>query len=174
MSLSTTSTLFLNTSRNSNSTTSLGSLFQCLITLYMKKFFLIPSLGLPWCNLTCHWEKGPMLSLMNFLLFSCREGWVLPSVSCSPNKTAPIHSVVPSMSCFLVLLPALMLLSACAWATQSPFCSEGSKTEQNIQLEGQCLLKQRNKDCISLWLTIFTKFMKIIIKKNVSKIMFWK
>ncbi|KAK4826673.1 LOW QUALITY PROTEIN: hypothetical protein QYF61_010682 [Mycteria americana] len=34
-----------------NSTTSLGSLFQCLIILSIKKFFLISNLNLPWHNL---------------------------------------------------------------------------------------------------------------------------
>ena len=48
MSLSTTSKRFLNTSRDGDSTTSLGSPFQCLTTLPVKKFFLISSLNLPW------------------------------------------------------------------------------------------------------------------------------
>ncbi|KAK4832683.1 hypothetical protein QYF61_025144 [Mycteria americana] len=38
--------------KDGDSTTSLGSLFQCLITLLMKKFFMISSLNLPWCNLS--------------------------------------------------------------------------------------------------------------------------
>ncbi|KAK4828356.1 hypothetical protein QYF61_026017 [Mycteria americana] len=38
-------------SRDGDSTTSLGSLFQCLITLSVKKNFLISSLNLPWRNL---------------------------------------------------------------------------------------------------------------------------
>jgi len=51
MSLSTTSKRFLNTSRDGDSTTSLGSLFQCLTTLSVKKCFLMSNLNLPWCNL---------------------------------------------------------------------------------------------------------------------------
>ncbi|KAK4828859.1 hypothetical protein QYF61_000987 [Mycteria americana] len=51
MSLSTSSKRPLNTSRDGDSTTSLGSLFQCLITLSVKKNFLISSLNLPWRNL---------------------------------------------------------------------------------------------------------------------------
>ncbi|KAK4823924.1 hypothetical protein QYF61_008310 [Mycteria americana] len=51
MSLSTSSKRLLNTSRDGDSTTSLGSLFQCLITLSVKKNFLISSLNLPWRNL---------------------------------------------------------------------------------------------------------------------------
>jgi len=39
--------MFLNTSRDSDSTTSLGSLFQCLTTLSIKKFFQISNLNLP-------------------------------------------------------------------------------------------------------------------------------
>jgi len=41
MSLNPTSTYLSNTSRDGDSTTSLGGLFQCLITLLVKKFFLI-------------------------------------------------------------------------------------------------------------------------------------
>ena len=51
MSLSITSTLSLNTSRDSDSTTSLINLFQCLTTLSEHKLFLISNLNLPWCNL---------------------------------------------------------------------------------------------------------------------------
>ncbi|KAK4830710.1 hypothetical protein QYF61_012970 [Mycteria americana] len=65
--LGTTSTYLLNTSRDGDSTTSLGSLFQCLITLSVKKFSLISSLNLPWRNLRpfplvlslVTWEKRP-------------------------------------------------------------------------------------------------------------------
>ena len=42
---------FLNTSRDSDSTTSLGSLFQCLTALSGNNFFIISRLILPWCNL---------------------------------------------------------------------------------------------------------------------------
>lgn len=47
MSLSATSMCLLNTSRDGDSTTSMGS----LTTLSVKEFFLISSLSLPWCNL---------------------------------------------------------------------------------------------------------------------------
>ena len=51
MSLSATSEHFLNTSRDSVSSTSLGSPFQCLNTLLEKNLFLTSSLNLPWHNL---------------------------------------------------------------------------------------------------------------------------
>ena len=38
-------------SRDSDSATSLGSLFQCLTTLLENNFFLISNLNLPWHNL---------------------------------------------------------------------------------------------------------------------------
>ena len=44
MSLSTTSKRFLNTSWDGDSATSLGSLFQCLITLLENRFFLTSNL----------------------------------------------------------------------------------------------------------------------------------
>ncbi|KAK4831181.1 LOW QUALITY PROTEIN: hypothetical protein QYF61_015913 [Mycteria americana] len=57
----------LGAARDGDSTTSLGSLFQCLTTLSVKKFFLISSLNLPWHNLRpfplvlslVTWEKRP-------------------------------------------------------------------------------------------------------------------
>ena len=51
MSLSITSTLSLNTFRDSDPTTSLGSLFQCSTNPSEKECFLISNLNLPWCNL---------------------------------------------------------------------------------------------------------------------------
>ncbi|KAK4815816.1 LOW QUALITY PROTEIN: hypothetical protein QYF61_007425 [Mycteria americana] len=61
--------------RDGDSSTSLGSLFQCLITLSVKKNFLISSLNLPWCNLRpfplvlslVTWEKRPTPPLYNLL-----------------------------------------------------------------------------------------------------------
>ena len=47
MSLSATSTLFSNTSRDGDSTASLGRLCHCLTTLLEKKFFLIFNPNLP-------------------------------------------------------------------------------------------------------------------------------
>ena len=51
MSLSTTSRRLLNTARDGDPTTSLGSPFQCLTTLSVKKSFLIANLNLPLHNL---------------------------------------------------------------------------------------------------------------------------
>jgi len=51
MSLSDKSTRFLNTSRDGDSATSLGSQVEYLMTLSEKKFFLISNLNLTWCNL---------------------------------------------------------------------------------------------------------------------------
>ncbi|KAK4824542.1 LOW QUALITY PROTEIN: hypothetical protein QYF61_016146, partial [Mycteria americana] len=76
MSRSATSTRFLNSFRDGDSTTSLGSLFQCLTTLSVKKFFLISNLNLAWHNLRpfplilslVTWEKRPTpTSLPNLL-----------------------------------------------------------------------------------------------------------
>jgi len=50
MSLSATSTCFLSTARDSDSTTSLGSLCHCLKTL-SEKFYLMSNLNLSWYNL---------------------------------------------------------------------------------------------------------------------------
>lgn len=50
-----------------------------------------------------------------------------------PEKTTPVPSVTPHMSCFLVYSPALLLFSEHTQATQYPFCSKSSETEHNIQ-----------------------------------------
>ena len=73
MSLSTTSRHFLNTFRDGDSTTSLGSPFQCLAALSVKKFFpdIQPKLTLAQLEttsphpVTCHqWEEtNPALTL---------------------------------------------------------------------------------------------------------------
>ncbi|KAK4817702.1 hypothetical protein QYF61_026392 [Mycteria americana] len=51
------------TPMDGDSTTSRGSLFQCLTTLSVKKFFLISSLNLPWRNLR---RDRPHLSTPSF------------------------------------------------------------------------------------------------------------
>lgn len=68
---STTFKCFLKTYRDRDSTTSLGSPFQCLSTLSEKKFFLLSNPNLPWCNfrlvalvlLLVIWEKRLALDL---------------------------------------------------------------------------------------------------------------
>ncbi|XP_064911793.1 ankyrin repeat domain-containing protein 66 isoform X1 [Columba livia] len=58
--------------RDGDSTTALGSLFQCLTTFSMKKYFLISNVNLPWCNLRpfplilslATWEKRPTPSMI--------------------------------------------------------------------------------------------------------------
>jgi len=50
--------LLLNASRDGDSTTSLGSLFQCITTLLEKKSFLTPNLNLPWLNFQELVESG--------------------------------------------------------------------------------------------------------------------
>jgi len=75
MSWSTTSPLFLNPSRDGDSTTALGSLVQCLTTLSVKTFFLISTLNLPWCCLRplplvlplVSWGRRHVLHYLNHL-----------------------------------------------------------------------------------------------------------
>lgn len=67
LSLSAPSAHQMNTSRAGDSTISLGSQFQCLITLSVKKFFQISNVNLHWCNLRSFplllllgtWERRP-------------------------------------------------------------------------------------------------------------------
>jgi len=82
MFLGTTSKCFLNTSRDGDSTTSLATLFQCLITPSEKKFFQISNMNLPWGNLRplslilslLPGRKGKSPPRYNLLSRSCREG----------------------------------------------------------------------------------------------------
>lgn len=60
----------LNTSRDGDSTTSLGSLLQCFTALSVKKFFLTSSRNFPCCNLRL------------FPSVTCYLGDSLPSDSC--------------------------------------------------------------------------------------------
>jgi len=76
MSLSTTSKWFLNTSRNGDSTTSLGSLFQCFTALFVKQPFpdiqpkltLVQLEAISPCPVTCpQWEEPhPTLAVSTF------------------------------------------------------------------------------------------------------------
>jgi len=105
MSLSTASTRFLNTSRNSDSITFLGSPFQCLITLLLKKFVLISNLNLPWYNLKpfsrpisnyLGEEANPHLSITS-LQVGVDSNKVSPEPP--PDHTIPIPSTTPQQTC---------------------------------------------------------------------------
>ena len=61
MSLSIASALPLNTSRDGDSTTLLGSTFQCITTL-SEKFFLISKQNIPWYN----WKELLFLALVTY------------------------------------------------------------------------------------------------------------
>ncbi|KAK4812678.1 LOW QUALITY PROTEIN: hypothetical protein QYF61_012188 [Mycteria americana] len=110
MSLSTSSKRPLNTSRDGDSTTSLGSLFQCLITLSVKKNFLISSLNLPWRNLRpfplvlslVTWEKRPTPPL--YTLLSVEES---DEVSPQPPFLQAKQSQLPQPLLIRLLLQTL-------------------------------------------------------------------
>ena len=72
MTLKTTSTSFLNTSREDDSTTCPGSLFWSLTIFSEKKFTLISNLNLSWCNLR------PLLLI---LLLVLREKSLTPQLT---------------------------------------------------------------------------------------------
>lgn len=66
--------VFLNSPRDSNSSTSLGSPFQGLTTLSVKTFLLLSNLNLPWCSLVLF----PLVLLL-FVWEKRREGRKDPS-----------------------------------------------------------------------------------------------
>lgn len=65
---------FLNASRVGDSTTSLSSLFQCLATLFMKKFLLIASLNLVCCSSSSTWQANEQRKTL-FLLSDRLTPW---------------------------------------------------------------------------------------------------
>ena len=128
MFLSATSTLFLNISRNGDSTMSLSSLFQYLTTPSGKKFFIISNLNLSCCNLKplpfilllVTWEKrrtptsfqppfiegGNCRGQQGFLWAFFSPDWIIPVSSAVPHKTwAPDPSQLCCSS--MDTLPAL-------------------------------------------------------------------
>ena len=142
MTLSTTSKWFLKTSRDGDSTTSLGSLFQCLATLSVKKFFLITNLNLPLCNL----RPFPLSCCLSAVrrdqprshckhlsgIWRAQQG--LPSASSSPDWTAPVPSVSPRKAYSPSPSPAFLPFFGPAPAPQCPFCIEVPKTEHSVWL----------------------------------------
>lgn len=84
MYLSTRSNLSLKTPRDSDSTTFLGSLFQHLATLPMKKFLLKPNLNLLWCNVR-PFSHVPIYAVLFYRSFKCSQGthyrpWIHPEI----------------------------------------------------------------------------------------------
>lgn len=93
MALSTTFSHFLNTCRVGDFTTTLGSPFQYLTTLSIKKFFLMSNMKPSWWSLRpcalvlslIFWEKKPTPHGRNLLSGGCREWQGLPWVSFTPG-----------------------------------------------------------------------------------------
>ena len=138
MSLSAMSIHLLNTSRDGDSTTSLGSLFQCFISLSVMKFFRISNLNLPWCNLRLlplvlllvTWENRPTATLLTASFQVLVEWWDLPTASSSPDWTTLVglhRTCSPE--------PSLSSLQFFGHATAPEYlsCSDGPKTEHSIQ-----------------------------------------
>ena len=138
MSLSTTSTLSLSTSRNGDSTISLGSLFQYFTTLSEKKFFLISNLNLPWHNLrlfslilsllTRRWSRPPPCH--NLLPGSCESYKVPPEPPLLQTK----QSYIPQLHLIRCALDPSSTSLPFSQHSSGPQClsySEGPKTEHS-------------------------------------------
>jgi len=85
MSLGSVSIHLSNTSGDGASTPSLGSLFQRFTTLSVKKFFLISSLNLLWCNL----RPFPLVLMTHekTLHFVAEAKWMKITVSFRKRKS---------------------------------------------------------------------------------------
>jgi len=95
MSFTTTSKCFLNISRDGATTTSLGSPFQCLITLLEKKFLLISNLNLSWLNLR------PFPLLLSLVMQEKRPTSTLPQPPFRQLQRAirlPLSILIPRMN----------------------------------------------------------------------------
>lgn len=139
MSLNTPSTYLLNTSRAGCSTTSLGSMFQGLAALSMKKFFLVPNLSLPWCNLSLFpyalslltWEKRPTPTLLQPPSRKLKKAVRSPFSLLFSRLNNSFFSLCLSS---YVLLPCsfthviAILCTRSIKATQYLHCREGSRT----------------------------------------------
>ena len=164
MSLSTTSTHRLNTSRDGDSTTSLGSLFQCLTTLLVK-FFLLSNLNLPWCNLrpfplvlsTCYLREETNSHLATtFFQVVVESDKVSPQSPLLQAKLFDSSLNHSHMTCSPDPSPASLPFSGHAPATQCPSCTEGPKTEHSIQ--GVAFTSAKNRGTIASLLLLATLF----------------
>jgi len=77
----------LNTGRHATTTTSLGTLFQCLISLLVKKRFLMSSLNL----LGCSFE-----AFLRILSLDTREKRSPPQEAVESNELTPQPPFVPT------------------------------------------------------------------------------
>ena len=77
-----TSSLALNASRDGASTTSLGNLFQCDTTLWVKNFFLISNLNLPCLSLKPFPLVLSLSTLVNSCYFSSLMSWIDSHLLC--------------------------------------------------------------------------------------------
>jgi len=102
MSLRSTSTHFLNTSRHGDSSTSLGSLLQSLTTPE-KTFFLKSNLNLPWHNLR------PLSHVLSLVTWENRLACF--QVATESNKVCPEP---PSLQTKQSQFPQLLLCKTCA------------------------------------------------------------
>jgi len=92
-----TSSLALNASRDGASTTSLGYLFQCVTTLWVKNFFLISNLNLACLSL----KPFPLVLSLSTLVNSCSNAKQALGAQSRPAYT--LH-----LSCGFTSLLALM------------------------------------------------------------------
>jgi len=95
---SATSTRLWNTSRDGDSTTSLGSLCHCITALLEKRFFLISDLTPTWSNLRplplilplLSGRRGQLPPHPKLLSGHCREQWGLPWASARLNNPSSL------------------------------------------------------------------------------------
>ena len=106
--------LFLSTSRSSDSTTSMGSLFHYLTALPENNFFLISNLNIPWQNLRLlplaltlvNWEKRPTLTCTTSSLVTVESDKVSPE----PSLLQPRQSQLPEPFLLRLVLQTLRQL----------------------------------------------------------------
>jgi len=118
-----TTRCFLSTSRDSDSTTSLGSPFQHLPTL-SEKCLLMSNLNVPWCNL----RPLPLI-----LWLVCGRRGRSPPHHNLLSDTIPVPSSAPCKTCAPDSSQVLLPSSEYDPRPQCLSCREGPKTEQSTQ-----------------------------------------
>lgn len=155
MSLSTTSSHFLNTPRDKDSITSLGSMFQCLNTLFtfheeippgiQSKPALVQFEAVSLSSITCCLRRGLHAPHCSLLSGSGRKRSSLSSASSSSDWTASAPSATPHRPCFLVPAPASLLFSEIVPAPQCPSCHERPKAAHRTRDVGSPELSTGDK-----------------------------
>ena len=148
-----TASRFLNTSRDSDSTTSLGSLFQGFTMLSEKKFFLTSNLNPPPAPVQL--ETIPSSPIASYVGEEA-DSPSLHNASLEPPLLPEQSRFLPHKTCAPDPSPAFLPFSECTPEPQCLSCSEEPKTGYSTQGAASPVLSML--DCRQLTLDFFSEF----------------